>query len=81
MYVYIDMFACFWCCPQVSQEAKDFIKRCLSRVEQRPDVLSLYVVELFDRHFDESSDSVDFRYADPYVRNKTREAPSASDAK
>ncbi len=26
---------------QVSQEAKDFIKRCLARVDQRPDVLSL----------------------------------------
>ncbi len=34
------------CCStsleQVSQEAKDFIKRCLARVEQRPDVLSLW---------------------------------------
>ena len=27
---------------QVSQEAKDFIKRCLARVDQRPDVLALY---------------------------------------
>ena len=26
---------------QVSQEAKDFIKRCLARVDQRPDVLAL----------------------------------------
>jgi hypothetical protein len=29
-------------CTQVSQEAKDFIKRCLARVDQRPDVLALY---------------------------------------
>lgn len=29
---------------QVSQEAKDFIKRCLARQDQRPDVLALYTI-------------------------------------
>ena len=76
---------------QVSQEAKDFIKRCLARQDQRPDVLALYTIPppIARNTFPTTASPPCCprshlcwgRYTDPYVRNKTREAAAAADAK